>query len=265
MRPYLICASALALGLAACGQAEDSAATDVEAAEAAPASLPADLLTAPGRPEEAVAQDADRHPVEILTFFGVEPGDTVADIYASSGYYTELLARAVGPEGRVIATMPAQLPEDQRGPITGVADRNSNVELQYGDIRAFDFPDGSLDFAMLSMVYHDAYWESEEYGLPRMEPADYVADLYQAMAPGGVVGVIEHVAEPGGDTREVVDALHRIDPAVVRADFEAAGFVFDGESEVLRNPDDDRTVNVFDEAVRGTTDKVVYRFRKPAE
>lgn len=264
MRRYLLCMSALTLGLTACAEAGDETATEEVAAEAEPAGMPDDLLTAPGRPEEAVAQDADRHPEEVLAFFGVEPGDTVADIYASSGYYTELLARAVGPEGRVIATMPEQLPEDQRGPITGVAERNDNVEVQYGDIRAFDFPDNSLDFAMLSMVYHDAYWQSEDYGLPRMDPADYLADLYQAVAPGGVVGVIEHVAEPGGDTREVVDELHRIDPAVVRADFEAAGFEFDGESDVLRNPEDDHMLGVFDDAIRGRTDKVVYRFVKPA-
>lgn len=263
MRYAMLGLAALALGLTACADAGSETDAESQAAEAQPAALPDDLLTAPGRPDAAVEQDAERRPEEVLAFFGVEPGDTVADIYASSGYFTELLARIVGEDGRVIAVMPEQMPEEGRVDLAGVAERNPNVEPQYGDIRAFDFPDGSLDFVLFSMFYHDAYFESEEYALPRIEPADYLADLYAAVAPGGVVGVIDHVAEPGGDTREVVDALHRIDPAVIREDFEAAGFVFDGESDVLRNPEDDLTVNVFDESVRGTTDKAVYRFRKP--
>lgn len=253
------------LGLALIGCAPMSAPqSDAMTASETSAAFPADLLTAPGRPADDVAQDADRHPLELLRFFGVKRGDTVADIYAGTGYYTELLARAVGASGTVYATEPQMLPEDRRGPITGIATRNPNVSVVYGDVRAFDFPDESLDFAMLSMSYHDVYFVSEEYGMGRIESGDYLADLYAAMAPGGVVGVIDHVANPGGDVREVVNALHRIDPAVLRADFEAAGFVFDGESNVLRNPEDDHSKLVFDPAIRGHTDKVVYRFVKPA-
>jgi predicted methyltransferase len=81
--------------------------------------------------------------------------------------------------------------------------------------------------------------------------------------PGGIVGVVDHVAAAGGDTRQVVDKLHRIDPAVIRADFEQAGFVLDGESDLLRNSGDDHSKLVFDPSVRGKTDRVVYRFRKP--
>jgi predicted methyltransferase len=82
--------------------------------------------------------------------------------------------------------------------------------------------------------------------------------------PGGTVAVIDHVAKPGGDTREVVEKLHRIDPAVVRADFERAGFVLEAQSEMLRVPEDDHSKNVFDPSIRGKTDRFVYRFRKPA-
>jgi predicted methyltransferase len=84
------------------------------------------------------------------------------------------------------------------------------------------------------------------------------------MKPGAVLGVIDHVANPGGNTRTVAQKLHRIDPAKVRADFEAAGFKFDGESPILRNRADDHTKEVTNTAVRGRTDRIVYRFRKPA-
>jgi predicted methyltransferase len=84
------------------------------------------------------------------------------------------------------------------------------------------------------------------------------------MKPGGTVAVIDHAANPGGDTRKVVEDLHRIDPAVIRADFERAGFVLDGQSDMLRNPADDHSLLVFDPAIRGKTDRAVLRFKKPA-
>ena len=72
------------------------------------------------------------------------------------------------------------------------------------------------------------------------------------------------MATAGGDTAEVVDKLHRIDPAVVKADFAKAGFTLDGESDVLAHPDDAHTIMVFDEAIRGKTNQFLFRFRKPA-
>ena len=72
-----------------------------------------------------------------------------------------------------------------------------------------------------------------------------------------------HAALPGAPPVETADKLHRIDPAVVRTEMEAAGFAFDGETEVLRNPADPHTALVFDPSIRGKTDQFVYRFRKP--
>ena len=63
--------------------------------------------------------------------------------------------------------------------------------------------------------------------------------------------------------RAVVEKLHRIDPATIKADFRRAGFVLEAESDLLRNPADDHTKLVFDPTIRGKTDRVVYRFRKP--
>jgi predicted methyltransferase len=82
------------------------------------------------------------------------------------------------------------------------------------------------------------------------------------MKPGGVVGVVDHIANPG-DTRATVDKLHRIDPATVKADFKRAGFVLEGQSDMLRNPADDHSLNVFDPKIRGTTDRFAFKFRKP--
>jgi predicted methyltransferase len=82
------------------------------------------------------------------------------------------------------------------------------------------------------------------------------------LKPGGIYLVIDHVAEPGSGLRDT-ETLHRIDPQRLRQEIQAAGFVFDAQSSVLRNPADDHRVSVFDPSVRGRTDQVVYRFRRP--
>jgi predicted methyltransferase len=84
------------------------------------------------------------------------------------------------------------------------------------------------------------------------------------MKPGAVIGVIDHVANPNEDTRATVDKLHRIDPNVVKADFERAGFKLVGTSDILRNPADDHSLLVFDPKVKGKTDRVIFKFQKPA-
>jgi predicted methyltransferase len=87
---------------------------------------------------------------------------------------------------------------------------------------------------------------------------------FAALKPGGYYIVIDHSAVAGAPVETNAEtALHRIDQAVVRAEVEAAGFVFDAELDVLRNPDDPRTVSVFDDSIRGRTDQFVLRFRKP--
>jgi predicted methyltransferase len=121
----------------------------------------------------------------------------------------------------------------------------------------------AYDFMIMNLDYHDVYWQNPERKIVRMEPDAWLARLYAAMKPGAVVGIVDHAANPGGDTREVVEKLHRIDPAVVKADFQRAGFVLEGESELLRNPADDRSLIVFDDKIRGKTDRFVFRFRKP--
>ncbi|MFD2430274.1 hypothetical protein ACFSUK_23580 [Sphingobium scionense] len=120
----------------------------------------------------------------------------------------------------------------------------------------------SFDFTIINLSYHDLYWQSDKFGIPRTDPDAFVKTLYAATKPGGIVGIIDH-AGPVGDTRAVVDKLHRIDPAVVKADFLRAGFVLEAQSPLLANPADDHSKLVFDPAIRGKTDRFLYRFRKP--
>lgn len=222
-------------------------------------------LVAPGRPADALALDEGRKPAQVLEFLGLKTGAHAADIMAGSGYYSEIMARAVGPKGSVTAFEPEQFAGDEKTQEAWKAlkGREKNVTFTTYPFDAFTAPANSFDFTLLHLVYHDLYWQSEKYKIPRTDPAAFLAALYKATKPGGIVGVVDHAAAPGGDTRATVDALHRIDPETVKADFKAAGFVLEGESPVLHVADDDHSKLVFDPTVRGKTDRFVFRFRKP--
>ena len=218
----------------------------------------------PGRDDADSKLDESRKPAELLAFMGLEQGDTVLDIFAGGGYFSELMGRAVGPGGSVIAVNPPQFTtsEQSRTKWAAVRARQPNVTMVPSQLPDYKPAANSVDFAMLHLIYHDFYWESEQYKFERMDPAAVLANLYAGMKPGGIVAVVDHVGL-SGDTRAVVESSHRIDPATVRADFLKAGFVLDGESDMFANPDDDLEKNVFDPAVRGKTSRFAMRFRKP--
>jgi len=222
-----------------------------------------DAVATPGRPESATALDASRKPGEVLGFLGLASGMQAADLATGSGYWAELMARVVGPEGHVTAFEPLQFYDDKaKADLQQLLTRQKGVSLVTHPFENFSAKPESFDFAIMNTTYHDLYTESEKFKLPRMNPDDFVHALYVAMRPGGVVGIIDHVASPG-DTRAIANSLHRIDPAVVKADFERAGFVMEEESELLRNPADDHAKMVFDPAIRGQTDRFLMKFRKP--
>jgi len=232
-------------------------------AVAAAPDLPA-AVSAPGRPADATKLDEGRKPAEVLAFLGLQKGVAAADLITGSGYWAEIMARAVGPRGHVTAFEPDQFytsPKEQET-LKGLQARQPGIRLVHYPFEAFAATPRSFDFAIISLNYHDLYWTSEKYKIPRTDPAAFLKTLYAAMKPGGIVGVIDHVG-PAGDTRAIVDQLHRIDPATVQADFRAAGFVLEAQSPLLANPADDHTKLVFDPAIRGQTDRFLYRFRKP--
>ncbi len=218
----------------------------------------------PGRDEADVKLDESRKPAEVLAFMGLEEGDTVLDIFAGGGYYSEIMGRAVGPDGSVTAVNPPQFTtsEQSKTKWAGVTTRQPNVTMVPSQLPDYQPAPDSIDFAMLHLIYHDFYWESEQYKFEKMDPAAVLTNLYAGMKPGGIVAVVDHVG-PSGDTRAVVEKSHRIDPETVRSDFLKAGFVLDGESDMFANPDDDLEMNVFDPAIRGKTSRFVMRFRKP--
>jgi predicted methyltransferase len=202
----------------------------------------------------------------VLAFFGVSRGMTALDLNAATGWYTEILARVVGPNGHVIA-------HNHPGARTTLAaedlearyanNRLPNVEqlfVRHNDMR---LAPESVDVVLMSMVYHDTYWHRDGVDWGPIDRHALLESLRAALKPGGIVGVVDHHAAAGRNPFESVMAVHRIDPAVVRRDFVAAGFEADGESDLLRNRSDDYSLGVFDPAVVGRTDRFVLRFRRP--
>jgi predicted methyltransferase len=260
---------ALPTGAALARSSEKSAAQPDAVAPSAAASNAAiaTAIASPDRPADDREQDARRKPAELLGVLGVGAGMHVLDAFSASGYYTELLSRTVGPTGEVIAyNNGAYARFAAKGIETRYAnDRLPNVRQVTEEVDKLSLPAGSLDAALFVMSYHDLYWRPADGSWPATDPIQMLTTVRDALKPGGVVVVQDHVARPGGDAIATVDALHRIDPALVRRDFESAGFVFDGDSPMLAHPDDDHTKLVFDPSIRGKTDQFVYRFRKPAK
>ena len=219
-------------------------------------------LSDPSRPAADMVRDADRHPGELLTFAGVRPGAKVADLIPGAGYFTRIFAKAVGPRGTVYAYVPDELTKlAKREPAVNAIARDpaySNVKVVLNTLPNFSVPE-KLDLVFTAQNYHDMH---DKF----MGPADLSVvnrQVFRALKPGGVYMIIDHAAEPGTGLRHTED-LHRIDAATVRAEVTAAGFIFEGESRVLRSQADNRKTNVFDPAIRGKTDQFVYKFRKPA-
>lgn len=232
---------------------------------AEPADVAAAVANTSARTEAAVKMDEGRKPAEVLQFAGLQEGARVIDMLGANQYWAEIIAPAIGPTGSVVVWQPNQFLNDKRrATFAEFAARQSNVMLINSPFEDPKLGTNAYDFMIMNLDYHDVYWQNPERKIPPMNPDEWLKALYAAMRPGATVLVIDHVASAGGDTREVVEKLHRIDPAVIKADFQRAGFVLEAESDILRNPADDHSLNVFDEKIRGKTDRAMFRFRKPA-
>ena len=215
------------------------------------------------RTADNVKLDESRKPAELLKFLGLRPGMRVADPFGGNFYWAEISGRAVGPSGHVTIWEPKQFySQKMYDEYQAIQAKQPNVWMRVSPFETPDLPADKYDFMLINLDYHDVYWESAKYGIPRMDPDQWLKTVYAAMKPGAVVGVVDHVANPG-DTRATVEKLHRIDPETVKADFKRAGFQLVGSSDMLRNPVDDHSLLVFDPNIRGKTDRFVLKFRKP--
>ena len=221
-------------------------------------SLNVAAISDPARPEVDTKRDADRMPAEMLKFAGVKPGQTVADFLPGGGYFTRIFAKAVGPKGTVYAVVNAPAPGAKPNPIIAVAAEPTygNITVVAGSFQTLALPT-QADVIWTAQNYHDLHLARFNLDVAAVNKA-----VFGALKPGGVYVVLDHVAATGAPL-DTADKLHRIDPAIVKQELAAAGFVYEGESKVLRNTTDDHTKGVFDPTMRGHTDQFIFKFRKP--
>ena len=209
-------------------------------------------MASPDRPAQDKTRDANRKAPEILQFMGVREGDTVLDVIAMGGWYTEVLSYAVGDSGKVyMQNNPIPITERSADERNERLSRLSNVENWIGSIA--DIPPNSIDFTMTALNFHDVYNRSAT------DADNMLKGVLRALKPGGVLAILDHEGTEGADN----PTLHRVafeDAVKAAVD---AGFALVGTSDLLENPEDDHTLAPFDPSMERRTDRFVLKLEKP--
>lgn len=208
------------------------------------------------RPDADKERDAMRKPGEIVAFAGVKSGMIVGELGPGRGYYTRILAKAVGPSGKVYAIItPAQAARP------GVLDGLNALAGAYPNIKVVttEYP------ALMLPEKADLFWTTENYHDFHNGPTADIAALNKAvfnnLKPGGIFYVEDHSAAAGAGLAATTQ-FHRMDEAVAKSELTAAGFRVDGEGDLLRNPADNKAASN-SETGHFASDRFMLRVKKP--
>jgi len=207
------------------------------------------------RPDTDKARDANRKPAETLAFAGVKPGMVVAELGAGRGYYTRILAKAVGPSGTVYA-----IATSAQAARPGGLDALNALAAAYPNIKVV-----TVDFATMTLPGKaDLFWTTENYHDFHNNGGDIAAldkSVFNNLKPGGVFYVEDHSAAPGAGLA-ATSQFHRMDEAVAKTELAAAGFKLDAEGDILHNPADDRAGSN-SETGHFVSDRFMLRLKRP--
>jgi predicted methyltransferase len=208
------------------------------------------IIAGPDRSDADRQTDKRREAVRLLTFIGPKHGWHVLDMGADAGYSTELLARAVAPDGQVWGQ------NDKPNAKFDARMASPAMRAAVAWIKPYEDPAAGLpplDLITFLFAYHDTTYMGVDRA--RMNKA-----LFAALKPGAMLVIADHSARPE-DADKVGKLYHRIAEATMRAELEAAGFRFVASGDFLRNPDDPRTAIVFRSPIK--VDEFVLKFVKP--
>ena len=203
------------------------------------------LLNHPDRPATDKARDSQRKPADIVTLLDLQPGMTVIDYAAGRGYYTEIFARALDRQGLLYSV---------KGRLSERALKNFDNLKVTADLYLEDI-DARVDRIFTALNYHDLI---NRQGLDRRK---LLANMHDKLADDGYLVVIDHNAAPGRQTADT-KSKHRVESTFVLKEILAAGFELDRSLSILANPADDYSLKVHNAAIRGNTDRFVFRFKK---
>src|SRR6201995_2024454 len=202
---------------------------------------------------------------ELIRFARVDAGSIIIDVYPGDGDWTRLFSDVVGPEGRVYSFAPAEVAHFKNDPVgrmrtLAAEPGRENVRAVSTNLVAMPEATHEADVLWLHLFYHDLHTELMQ--AKGATAAQFNRAVYERLRPGGAYVIVDHAAAIGAGTSDA-QSLHRIEPASVRKEVEAAGFVLDAESTMLANKDDRHAIKVFDPSIKGQTDRFAYRFAKP--
>ena len=219
-------------------------------------------VAAAERSDKDRERDLRDRPADLMTFAGITTGMNIADVFGGAGYWTELMARAVGPAGHVqlvnnspyFAFAGAELKQRFDG------NRLPNADQITVETCNLKLGSGSYDMIVIFMSYHDLYYVDERDGWPAIDASRFLDQLHAALKPGGHLLIVDHAAAAGSGN-SAAQNLHRIDEAFAKTDIASHGFELEKMWDGYRNPGDDLAKLVFDPAVRGKTDRFTHLYR----
>ena len=222
-----------------------------------------DVLENTDRSEADKTRDARSRPDVTLAMLDIGPGDVVFDVFGGGGYYSDLIARVVGEDGKVYLHNNQAYRNFVKDALNQRMSQNNMPQLiQYDrEVDDLGIQEDSLDAAMIIMSYHDVFYDDQKNNWPQIDHQDFIKQIQTGLKKGGRFMVVDHQANSG---RQAMDAqsLHRIEKDYAIQRIEALGFKLVAESAVLANPNDDMSTSVFAPESRGKTDRFIIVFEK---
>ena len=210
------------------------------------------------------ADDAARKPAEVLAYMNIRPGETILELEGGRGWYSRILSEAIGPTGKLYAQYPAEFAYGDAAykgrQDAGQLKNTTIIKSHFDDYSAI--PDASVDKVIWILGPHEIYFTPQNAPGGLGEEAKTYSEIKRVLKPGGLFIAMDHAAPAGEDKKTSAQTNHRVDPAVILAAAKAGGFTYVSKSDVLANPQDDRTKRAFDPTVRRHTDQFLFTFRK---
>ena len=246
----ILFATALTVGVSSCASQSTNPALIEEA------------IANPERIDSHKERDARSNPAVVLKLLNLQPDDTAVDIFGGGGYYADLMAGIVGPNGKVILQnnkpyLKWVKKEVQERYIDATV---PGVEALVSEVDDLQLPSG-INSVLMVMSFHDLFFVDAKRGWGNTDIKDFLNQLNTAMVPGARLVIIDHAAEAGTGSA-AVQKLHRIDENFVKTTITDSGFSFVESNDSLRNPNDDKSKMVFAKDVRGKTDRFILVFAK---
>ena len=215
------------------------------------------------RSEMDLKRDASSKPYDVLKFSGLKAGDMVLDFLAGGGYYSELIAEVVAPDGHVVLqNNQAYLPYVGKELDVRLAKgKLKNVSKLMSEVENLNLGTERFDMVFFVLGYHDLYVKDKDWNMPAEK---VIPQLFNALKPKGKLLIVDHSAVIGSGSHSA-QSLHRIEAEFVKNDLTGRGFKLVRTSDLLQNQADSRTINVFEPQVRRKTDRFIMLFEKVSE